>query len=146
MVLCHLDIRSFFHFRQLNRRARALSTGLHQYQLVSKHGLEGLRGLLRAGLADCFTILDFYRPLMTDKCSTCGGFGELLFLFAAERCCFNCLQSSAHYHVLPPICLRQTCTYVSKSPPAPIRASFTDRAWHLQPDGYTRQTTQVSDA
>lgn len=102
IVLCHLDIRSFFHFRQLNRRARALSTGLHEYQLVSKHGLEGLRGLLRAGLAHCFTILDLYRPLMTDKCSTCGGFGGLLFLFTAERCCFNCLQSSAHYRVLPP--------------------------------------------
>lgn len=102
MVLCHLDIRSFFHFRQLNRRARVLSTGLHEYQLVSKHGLGGLRGLLRAGLAHYFTIVDLYRPLMTDKCSTCGGFGGLLFLFTAERCCFNCLQSSAHYRVLHP--------------------------------------------
>lgn len=64
MVLCHLDIRSFFHFRQLNRRARALSTGLHEYQLVSKHGLEGLRGLLRAGLARrACSLLHHSRPL-----------------------------------------------------------------------------------
>ncbi|KAK3336991.1 hypothetical protein B0T19DRAFT_57750 [Cercophora scortea] len=102
LVLRNLDIRSFFHFRQINRRARVLSTGLYEYQLVSKHGLEGLRGLLRAGLAHCFTIVDLYRPLVTDKCSTCSGFGGFLFLFTAERCCFDCLQSSAHYRVLPP--------------------------------------------
>jgi len=102
LVLRNLDIRSFFHFRQINRQARILSTGLYEHQLVSKHGLEGLRGLLRAGLAHCFTMVDLYRPLITDKCSTCGGFGGLLFLFTAERCCFHCLRSSAHYRVLPP--------------------------------------------
>lgn len=102
MVLRELDIRSFFYFRQVNRRARVLSTGLWEYELVSKHGLEGLRGLLRAELAHCFTIDDLYRPLITDKCTTCGAFGGLLFLFTAERCCFDCLQSSAHYRVLPP--------------------------------------------
>ncbi|KAK3944831.1 hypothetical protein QBC46DRAFT_278870 [Diplogelasinospora grovesii] len=102
MVLRELDIRSFFHFRQVNRRARVLSTRLWEYELVSKHGLEGLRGLLRAELAHCFAIDDLYQPLITDKCSTCGAFGGLLFLFTAERCCFDCLQSSAHYRVLPP--------------------------------------------
>ncbi|KAI1498810.1 hypothetical protein F5X99DRAFT_307369 [Biscogniauxia marginata] len=102
MILRELDVRSFFHFRQVNRRARVLSTGLHEYKLVSKHGLEGLRGLLRAELAHCFTIDDLYRPLITDRCLTCGSFGGLLFLFTAERCCFDCLQSSASYRVLPP--------------------------------------------
>jgi hypothetical protein len=102
MVIRELDIRSFFHFRQVNRRARVLATGLWEYELVSKHGLEGLRGLLRAELADYFTISDLYRPLLADKCSTCGAFGGLLFLFTAERCCFACLQSSANYRVLPP--------------------------------------------
>jgi hypothetical protein len=102
LVLRSLDIQSVFHFRQINRRARVLSNGLSEYQLVSKHGLEGLRDLLRAGFARCFTIIDLYRPLVTDKCSTCGGFGGLLFLFTAERCCLYCLQSSAHYRVLPP--------------------------------------------
>jgi len=58
LVLHNLDIRSFFHFRQINRRARVLSAGLYEYQLVSKYGLEGLRGLLRAGLAYSFTIID----------------------------------------------------------------------------------------
>lgn len=102
MVLRKLDIRCVFHFRQVNRRARLLSTGLREYALVSQHGLEGLRGLLRAELAHCFVIDDLYRSLVTDKCSTCGAFGGLLFLFTAERCCFDCLQSSAHYRVLSP--------------------------------------------
>lgn len=99
MVLRQLDIRAFFHFRQVNRRARLLLTGLREYKLVSKHGLEGLRGLLRAELAHCFTIDDLYRSLVTDKCSTCGAFGGFLFLFTAERCCFDCLQFSAHHRV-----------------------------------------------
>ncbi|CZT12154.1 uncharacterized protein RAG0_16091 [Rhynchosporium agropyri] len=101
MVLRKLDIRSFFHFRQVNGRARVLSTGLREYELVSKHGLEGLRGLLRAELAHCFTIDDLYWPLVTDKCSTCGAFGGLLCLLTVERCCFDYLQSSAHYRVFP---------------------------------------------
>lgn len=102
VVLRKLDICSFFHFRQVNRRARVLSAGFREYELVSEHGLEGLRGLLRAELAHCFTIEDLYQALVTDKCSTCGAFGWHLFLFTAERCCFDCLQSSAHYRVLPP--------------------------------------------
>ncbi|KUI57672.1 hypothetical protein VP1G_04950 [Cytospora mali] len=69
-VLRKLDIRSFFRFRQVNRRARVLSTELWEYKLVSKHGLEGLRGVLRAELSHCFTIDDLYRALITDKCST----------------------------------------------------------------------------
>lgn len=102
MVLRQLDICSFFHFRQVNRRARVLSSSLWEYKLVSKHGLEGLRGLLRAELAHYFTIDDLYQPLITDKCSTCGGFGGHMFLFTAERCCFTCLQLSGHCRVLTP--------------------------------------------
>ncbi|OIW25704.1 hypothetical protein CONLIGDRAFT_656439 [Coniochaeta ligniaria NRRL 30616] len=102
MVLRELDILSFFRFRHVSRRARELSTGLWEYNLVAKHGREGLRGLLRAGLAHRFTICDLYQPLITEKCSTCDAFGGLLFLLTAERCCFTCLQSKAHYHVISP--------------------------------------------
>lgn len=101
MILRELDIRSLFNFRQVNRRARIEATELREYRLVSKRGLEGLRGLLRAELAHRFTINDLFRFFITDKCSTCGAFKGLLFLLTAERCCFDCLQSSAHYRVLP---------------------------------------------
>lgn len=99
MVLRRLDLLSFFRFRQVNRRARIVSTNLWEYHLVSQYGLEGLRGLLRADLAYCFTIDHLYWSLLTDKCSACGAFGGHLFFFTAERCCLGCLQSSAHYRV-----------------------------------------------
>jgi hypothetical protein len=102
LVLRELGIRSFLRFRQVNRQSRIISTGLWEYELVFKHGLEGLRVLLLAELDDCFTIDKLYRPLITDKCSTCGLLGDLLFLFTAERFCFDCLQSLAHYRVVFP--------------------------------------------
>ncbi|KAI1111952.1 hypothetical protein F5Y14DRAFT_287443 [Nemania sp. NC0429] len=102
LTLLEFDIRSFFHFRQVNRQARIISTSLWEYNLVSKHGLEGLRGLLRAELAPYFTMCDLYRSLITDKCSACGAFGGYLFLFTAERCCFDCLQYSNRYRVIAP--------------------------------------------
>ncbi|KAK4201393.1 hypothetical protein QBC40DRAFT_306036 [Triangularia verruculosa] len=83
LVLRNLDIRSFFYF-------------------LSKYSLEGLQGLLRAGLTHYFTIVNLYRPLVTDKCLTYSGFKGFLFLFTAKRYCFDYLQSSAHYRVLPP--------------------------------------------
>lgn len=101
MVLHELDVRSYFCFRQVNRRARVLSTELWEYELVSQHGLEGLRGLLRAGLASRFTIRDLYTTLTTEKCSSCASFGGHLFFFTMERCCIKCLQSEARYRVLP---------------------------------------------
>ncbi|KAI0975347.1 hypothetical protein F4678DRAFT_457622 [Xylaria arbuscula] len=101
MVLHELDVRSFFHFRQVNRQARNISNSLQEYQLVSRHGLEGLRGLLRAQLAPFFTITDLYQSLVTtDKCSTCGLFGAHLFLFTLKRCCLHCLVSLPHYRVV----------------------------------------------
>ncbi|KAI0109633.1 hypothetical protein GGR51DRAFT_512228 [Nemania sp. FL0031] len=100
LILQKLDIRSYFNFRKVNRQARIISTSLWEYNLVSRHGLEGLRGLLRAELGPYFTINHLYRTLITDKCSTCGAFGGHLFLFTAERCCFDCLLSSTNYRVL----------------------------------------------
>ncbi|OTA54215.1 hypothetical protein K449DRAFT_202599 [Hypoxylon sp. EC38] len=100
MMLRNLDILSYFRFRQVNRRARVLSTALWEYGLVAKHGLEGLRGLLRAKLAHNFTIMDLYRPLITFSCEFCSAFGGFLFLLTATRCCFACIQTSSKMRVL----------------------------------------------
>ncbi|KAI1754365.1 hypothetical protein F4782DRAFT_494191 [Xylaria castorea] len=91
-----------FYFRQANRPARIISTGLWEYNPVSRHRLESLRGVLRAELAPYLTISDLYRTLITDKCSTCGAFGGHLFFFTAERCCLDCFLFSAYYRVLAP--------------------------------------------
>ncbi|KAI1774662.1 hypothetical protein F4818DRAFT_448742 [Hypoxylon cercidicola] len=53
MVLYNLDLLSYFRFRQINR--------------LAKHGLEGLRGLLRTNLAHSFTILDVLCPATIAK-------------------------------------------------------------------------------
>lgn len=102
MVLRALDIRSLFRFRQVNRLARVHSAGSRDYRLVAKHGLEALRGLLRAELAHLFTIQDLYQSLVTDQCAACGSFGGFLFLPTAERSCAGCLQSSSRFRVIPP--------------------------------------------
>ncbi|KAI1129968.1 hypothetical protein F5Y10DRAFT_290402 [Nemania abortiva] len=99
LTLHEFDILSLFRFRQVNRQARIISAGLREYNLVSRYGLEGLRGLLRARLASHFTIRDLYKPLITDKCSTCGEFGGHLFLPTVERCCFHCLLNLPFYRV-----------------------------------------------
>ncbi len=51
LALQEVEMRSVFHFHQVNRQARIISTSLCEYNLVSKHGLEGLGGLLHAELA-----------------------------------------------------------------------------------------------
>ncbi|KAJ3556474.1 hypothetical protein NPX13_g10127 [Xylaria arbuscula] len=102
LVLRAFDVRSYFSFRQVNRKARLIATGIREYKLISKYGLEGLQGLLRTKLAPCFTMGDLYRPLVTDKCLNCGNFGSLLFLLTAERCCFACLLTSVHYRTIAP--------------------------------------------
>ncbi|KAF5020388.1 hypothetical protein F66182_7596 [Fusarium sp. NRRL 66182] len=68
IVFRNLDLLSYFRFRHVNRQARALSTALPEYQAVVKYGLEGLRGMLRAGLAQTFTIQHLYNALICEKC------------------------------------------------------------------------------
>ncbi|KAF4971532.1 hypothetical protein FZEAL_9816 [Fusarium zealandicum] len=100
IVLRNLDILSYFRFRHINRQTRALATSVLEYQAVAKHGLEGLRGVLRAGLAQTLTIRDLYSPLICEKCALCGQFGGFLFLPTATRCCFACIRSSPDLRVM----------------------------------------------
>lgn len=100
MVILQLDVRSVYRFRQVNSLARSIVTDIQEYSLVARHGLEGLRGLMRAGLAQYHLLRDLYQSLLVQSCTSCGLFGPLLFLFTLERCCFSCLKSSERYHVL----------------------------------------------
>lgn len=102
IVLRNLDLLSYFRLRHVNRRARALATAVPEYRAVVRHGLEGLRGVLRAGLAQTFTIGDLYGPLVCEKCTLCSEFGGFLFLLTATRCCFACVKSSPDLRVIPP--------------------------------------------
>lgn len=100
MVLQNLDLLSYFRFRQINRQARAVSTAVSEYRSVAKHGLEGLRGLLRAGLAQTCTIRGLYNGLISERCALCGSFGGFLFLPTVTRCCFDCIRDSPDLRVI----------------------------------------------
>ncbi|KAH7375670.1 hypothetical protein B0T11DRAFT_270751 [Plectosphaerella cucumerina] len=99
MILRHMNIRTFFRFRQVNLRARELSAAIKEYKTIAKYALGAVRALLRTKRARV-TLNDLYQELQSDRCKSCHGFGGLLFLFTAQRCCFNCLLNSRKYHVM----------------------------------------------
>lgn len=95
-----LDIRSCFKFRQINRRARQVVSGLYQYRAVAQHGLEALRSVLCTRISQWFTVPDLYRQLCTHDCALCrSAFGGFLFLPTVTRCCFACIESSPRLRV-----------------------------------------------
>lgn len=100
IVLQNLDLLSYFRFRQINRQARLVATAFPQYRSVARHGLEGLRGLLRADLAQTYTIGALYSALIRETCAFCGSFGGFLFLLTVTRCCFECITSSPDLRVM----------------------------------------------
>jgi hypothetical protein len=100
MVFRNLDVQSYFRFRHVNRKARAACTAVPEYQAIAKYGLEGLRGMLRAGLAQTVTIGDLYKSLIRETCEVCDRFGGFLFLPTATRCCFDCIRTAPDLRVI----------------------------------------------
>ncbi|KAH6687880.1 hypothetical protein F5X68DRAFT_239343 [Plectosphaerella plurivora] len=113
MVVHHMDILTFFRFRQVNRRARELASTIKEYNTIATHALEAVRAILRTRSGHNFTIDTLYRKLLSHKCRTCGKFGSFLNLATADRCCINCNHRSARFHVLPP---RQFCKAAKITP------------------------------
>jgi hypothetical protein len=101
MILRELDILSYLRFRGVSNRARSIATTSREYKTVVKHGLQGLKPLLKAELGHVPTIAHFYQVLVDNKCEFCGKFATFLYLITCQRCCFTCLQISADLHVLP---------------------------------------------
>ena len=100
MILGEFDIGSYYNLRQTNRQARILTTSLHQYQAIVKHGLEGYRNMLRTGLAQNFSLMNLYDVLITPGCCVCGEFGGCLFLFNLKRYCLVCLETAPECRVI----------------------------------------------
>jgi hypothetical protein len=100
IVFRNLDVQSYFRFRHVNRKARSACTAVPEYQAIAKCGLEGLRGMLRAGLAHTVEIGDLYESLIRETCELCDRFGGCLFLPTATRCCFECIRTSPDLRVI----------------------------------------------
>lgn len=96
----HLDVRSAFKLRQVNRLAREIVSGSPAYRDLSKHCLETLRGALRTGISSRLPVAELHRLLYTSECSRCGNFGPLLFLPLIERCCYKCLLLDGEYRLI----------------------------------------------
>lgn len=91
LILDRLDVVSYLRFRQVNRRARAVATGRHEYRCVLRHGFEALHGVLRLGLGSHWSLRGLYRVLVQPDCDFCHGFAGLVFIPTARRCCYQCL-------------------------------------------------------
>ncbi|KAF4435626.1 hypothetical protein F53441_13471 [Fusarium austroafricanum] len=100
MILGELDILTYLRFRRVNRHARSIATASREYMVVVKHGLEGLKPLLKAQLGHLFTFSHFYGNLVSKECKFCRKFGPFLFLPTCQRCCFTCLQVSSELKLL----------------------------------------------
>jgi hypothetical protein len=113
MILRGLDIASYLRFRGVNNRARNLASDNREYTLVVKHGLAGLKALLRVRMAHLFTITNFYKTLISPTCQFCGKFGPFLSLIKCQRCCFTCLEISPELRVLAIPAPKSFCTAVN---------------------------------
>jgi hypothetical protein len=101
MILHELDIVSYLRFRGVNNRARSIATNSKDYKTVVRHGMGGLKALLKVRLGHFFTITRFHQVLMSPECEFCGKFATFLYLITCQRCCFTCLQISSELRTLP---------------------------------------------
>ncbi|KAI5864080.1 hypothetical protein GGS23DRAFT_481440 [Durotheca rogersii] len=98
-VLLRLDMHSLFRFRQTSIRSREIVDSLHEYRMVTSHGLNLLCALLRTRVATHVSLSDFYHALCTKDCPLCGEFGGFISLLTWQRCCFNCLRRAPETQV-----------------------------------------------
>ena len=95
-TILQMDVRTAFHFRQINLRARQVVNQLHEYKIVAAHALNGFCALLRTGTAERITLAELYHCICTDVCSICKGkYGNLVQLLTLSRCCSSCLKGHA---------------------------------------------------
>lgn len=139
IILHNLDLLSYFRFRHINRRARVLATKICKYQSVVQYGLEGLRGVLRAGLSKTWTIRHLYASLVCEKCELCGEFGGFLFLPTAIRCCFACVRSAPELQVMPTSTFSQVAQVSTKR----LRRALGSELLHTVPGLYSMEEKRV---
>ncbi|KAM5350929.1 hypothetical protein ACJ41O_003652 [Fusarium nematophilum] len=123
LILHELDLVSYLRFRRTNKRARGISTSSREYKAVAKHGLGGLKPLLKAQLGHLFTVADLYKTLISPNCIYCGKLAPFLFLLSCTRTCFTCLQISYETRVLS-IPLSATFCRAVKLPKGQLEEAF----------------------
>ncbi|KAF4446740.1 hypothetical protein F53441_9674 [Fusarium austroafricanum] len=142
-----LDIKTFFNFRQVSRRARALATDIPLYQRVLAYGMEGLSALQRTGLTNQFSLIDLHNVLMSSECWICGDYGSFLFLPTCTRVCFDCLRSQPENVVVDEAKLRtrKTWKWIYEAHPREMEEALANmRSWRIHDWKDTRKMSKAT--
>lgn len=100
LIFRDADVLACFRFRQVNRLARRVVSGLFEYGAVSRRALNALRSILRTNMGHYLSLTDVYRLLCTEDCFLCGAVGNFLSLPRAKRCCYGCLDGQCNPRVI----------------------------------------------
>ncbi|KAL7943429.1 hypothetical protein V8C42DRAFT_106875 [Trichoderma barbatum] len=101
-ILSQLDLRTLADFRLVNRRARELVNFVPEYNAITTHAHNALRGILSIKTGRWITCNTLYERLCTPKCEQCGDFGGYLYLITCKRVCFLCLSHDRLFLPLVP--------------------------------------------
>lgn len=112
-ILFELDLRTLVVLRRVNRRGRELVGSLPQWNAISKHARNALRGILALETGGWITCRHLYEKLCTSACEYCGDFGGYLYLITCRRVCFLCLSEDERY--FPPS-LTRACSKFGLKP------------------------------
>ncbi|KAH6982313.1 hypothetical protein BKA56DRAFT_585681 [Ilyonectria sp. MPI-CAGE-AT-0026] len=100
LVMLYLDILSLTTFRRVNRRAMDVVDSIPQYAAIIKHCPDIIRASLSIE-ADSFSLNRLYATLSMTNCTSCGRFGDHLFLLECLRVCYRCFTRNPQFLPVP---------------------------------------------
>lgn len=99
-ILEYLDIPSLTTFRSVNRRAMDVVDSLPTYSAIIENCPDVIRASLRTK-ADSFSLNRLYATLTTADCTSCGRFGDHLYLADCVRVCYRCFTREPQFLAVP---------------------------------------------
>ena len=100
-ILYSLDLRSLSRLSQVSTGARVLVLSLPAYLDLLVHAPTAMAALGDTGYIEHCSLKKIHSTLCSDRCASCGSFGEFLFLPTCERCCRECLAQNSALWVTP---------------------------------------------
>ena len=100
-ILESLDFRTLSHLSRTSLRLKAAAESLPAYRELLAHAPDVLSALGHSGLITQHSAASLCTALHASSCAYCGAFGPFLFLFTAERCCYECLFFKQRLGVVP---------------------------------------------
>jgi len=89
----HLDIETFFKFRQTSLTAFEITAAQPAFRRVSEKAANTLAAVIRTGMWKHLSFWQIEHALCNPKCEICGKVGHLLYMPTATRVCEHCLHA-----------------------------------------------------